>query len=310
MLTNIGTLSTHLLSDENPVTVLTGIKYATSIIKILNNMTFLYDPNWEYEQGEPSYPIAFFFVTSMTEQMSSDISQRPMMFYNTASDTNDATKGGVMNIVADNIIIKPKVYKLEIVIPANGSALSNTLFNFENMSSVSKFLSSNTKLTNNIFVSPTAGTRAVMYGSELLNEYFVGPMVVTVISILKTLLKGLYGTTLSFSSVLNALLEQQDYNKASLEAMWRGRRILKLKLWNGWKFKYLAIRDLDIQKTGLDGDFYTATLICQEMPILSMRQQSKTSSLGLSAFSSALGKAQKAVVDTFITAMTAFSGEE
>jgi hypothetical protein len=291
MLTSISTLYTQLSSEDNPVTVLTGLKYTTSLIKILNNMTFLYDPNWEYEQGKPSYPIAFFFVKSMTEQMSSDISQRPMMFYNTASDTNDATKGGVMNIVADNIIIKPKVYKLEIVIPANGSALSNTLFNFENMSSVYTFLCSSERLSNNDFVRSMAG---------------IG----TAISVLKTLLKSLYGSTLSLSSVLNALLEQQDYNKASLEAMWRGRRILKLKLWNGWKFKYLAIRDLDIQKTGLDGDFYTATLICQEMPILSMRQQSKTSSLGLSAFSSALGKAQKAVVDTFISAMTAFSGEE
>lgn len=291
MLTSISTLYTQLSSEDNPVTVLTGLKYTTSLIKILNNMTFLYDPNWEYEQGKPSYPIAFFFVKSMTEQMSSDISQRPMMFYNTASDTNDATKGGVMNIVADNIIIKPKVYKLEIVIPANGGALSNTLFNFENSSAVYTFLSTKKELSDNSVVRP-------MYGIG------IG------INILKTLLNSLYGTTLSFSSVLNALLEQQDYNKASLEAMWRGRRILKLKLWNGWKFKYLAIRDLDIQKTGLDGDFYTATLICQEMPILSMRQQSKTSSLGLSAFSSALGKAQKAVVDTFITAMTAFSGEE
>lgn len=291
MLTSISTLYTQLSSEDNPVTVLTGLKYTTSLIKILNNMTFLYDPNWEYEQGKPSYPIAFFFVRSMTEQMSSDISQRPMMFYNTASDTNDATKGGVMNIVADNIIIKPKVYKLEIVIPANGSALSNTLFNFENMSSVYTFLCSSERLSNNDFVRPMAG---------------IG----TAINVLKTLLKSLYGSTLSLSSVLNALLEQQDYNKASLEAMWRGRRVLKMKLWNGWKFKYLAIRDLDIQKTGVDGDFYTATLICQEMPILSMRQQSKTSSLGLSAFSSALGKAQKAVVDTFISAMTAFSGEE
>lgn len=291
MLTGISTLYTQLSSKDNPVTVLTGLKYTTSLIKILNNMTFLYDPNWEYEKGKPSYPIAFFFVKSMTEQMSSDISQRPMMFYNTASDTNDATKGGVMNIVADNIIIKPKVYKLEIVIPANGSALSNTLFNFENMSSVYTFLCSSERMSNNKFIMSATNIGAV-------------------INILKTLLNSLYGTTLSFSSVFNALLEQQDYNKASLEAMWRGRRILKLKLWNGWKFKYLAIRDLDIQKTGLDGDFYTATLICQEMPILSMRQQSKTSSLELSAFSSALGKAQKAVVDTFISAMTAFSGEE
>lgn len=291
MLTSISTLYTQLSSKDNPVTVLTGLKYTTSLIKILNNMTFLYDPNWEYEQGKPSYPIAFFFVKSMTEQMSSDISQRPMMFYNTASDTNDATKGGVMNIVADNIIIKPKVYKLDIVVPANGSALSNTFFNFENMSSVYTFLCSNERMSNNKFIMSATNIGAV-------------------INILKTLLKSLYGSTLSLSSVLNALLEQQDYNKASLEAMWRGRRILKMKLWNGWKFKYLAIRDLDIQKTGLDGDFYTATLICQEMPILSMRQQSKTSSLGLSAFSSALGKAQKAVVDTFISAMTAFSGEE
>lgn len=291
MLTSISTLYTQLSSEDNPVTVLTGLKYTTSLIKILNNMTFLYDPNWEYEKGKPSYPISFFFVKNMTEQMSSDISQRPMMFYNTASDTNDATKGGVMNIVADNIIIKPKVYKLEIVIPANGGALSNTLFNFENSSAVYTFLSTKRDLSDNSVVRPMAG---------------IG----TAINILKTLLNSLYGTTLSFSSVLNALLEQQDYNKASLEAMWRGRRILKLKLWNGLKFKYLAIRDLDIQKTGLDGDFYMATLICQEMPILSMRQQSKTSSLGISAFSSALGKAQKAVVDTFITAMTAFSGEE
>ena len=291
MLTSISTLYTQLSSNDNPVTVLTGLKYTTSLIKILNNMTFLYDPNWEYEQGKPSYPIAFFFVQSMTEQMSSDISQRPMMFYNTASDTNDATKGGVMSIVADNIIIKPKVYKLEIVVPANGSALSNTLFNFENMSSVYTFLHSSGSVSNNNLVRYTT---------------YLG----TAIDILKTLLNSLYGSTLSLSSVLNALLEQQDYNKASLEAMWRGRRILKMKLWNGWKFKYLAIRDLDIQKTGLDGDFYTATLICQEMPILSMRQQSETSSLGLSTFSSALGKAQKAVVDKFISAMTAFSGEE
>lgn len=291
MLTSISTLYTQLSSEDNPITVLTGLKYTTSLIKILNNMTFLYDPNWEYEQGKSSYPIAFFFVKSMTEQMSSDISQRPMMFYNTASDTNDATKGGVMNIVADNIIIKPKVYKLDIVVPANGSALSNTLFNFENMSSVYTFLCSSERMSNHNFVRP-------------MSE--IG----TAVNILRTLLKSLYGSTLSLSSVLNALLEQQDYNKASLEAMWRGRRILKMKLWNGWKFKYLAIRDLDIQKTGLDGDFYMATLICQEMPILSMRQQSKTSSLGLSAFSSALGKAQKAVVDTFISAMTAFSGEE
>ena len=84
---------TSLNRNVQPVTVITGLKYNTSLVKVFNNLTFLYDPNWEYQQGEPTYPIAFFYVKSMTEQMSSDVSQKPMLFYNTAGDSNDSTKG-------------------------------------------------------------------------------------------------------------------------------------------------------------------------------------------------------------------------
>ena len=283
---------TSLNRKVQPVTVITGLRYNTSLVKVFNNLTFLYDPNWEYQQGEPTYPIAFFYVKSMTEQMSSDVSQKPMLFYNTAGDSNDSTKGGLMNIVADNVVLKPKVYKLDIIIPANGSTLKNSSFSFDAITNVNGFLFSNGEFK---------GSTGLDIASRIVNIS---------LGILETLFKGLYGTSVSASSICNMLLQQQDYNKASIEYMWSNRRILKLKLWNGWKFKYLIIKDFDVTKTGEDGDFYEGTLTCQEVPILTFRSQAESASLtALSKFSKALGKFQKKVTDTFIEKMTATYGE-
>ena len=275
-----------------PITVITGLRYNTSLVKVFNNLTFLYDPNWEYQQGEPTYPIAFFYVKSMTEQMSSDVSQKPMLFYNTAGDSNDSTKGGLMNIVADNVVLKPKVYKLDIIIPANGSTLKNSSFSFDAITNVNGFLFSNGEFKS---------SSGLDIASRIVN---------TSLGILETLFKGLYGTSVSASSICNMLLQQQDYNKASIEYMWSNRRILKLKLWNGWKFKYLIIKDFDVTKTGENGDFYEGTLTCQEVPILTFRRQAESASLtALSKLSKALGKFQKTATDTFIKVMTATYGE-
>lgn len=293
MIDNV-TLSTLTSLNRNvqPITVVTGLRYNTSLVKIFNNLTFLYDPNWEYQQGEPTYPIAFFYVKSMTEQMSSDVSQKPMLFYNTAGDSNDSTKGGLMNIVADNVVLKPKVYKLDIIIPANGSTLKNSSFSFDAITNVNGFLFSNGEFM---------GGTGLNLASRIVNIS---------LGVLETLFKGLYGTSVSASSICNMLLQQQDYNKASIEYMWSNRRILKLKLWNGWKFKYLIIKDFDVTKTGENGDFYEGTLTCQEVPILTFRSQAESASLtALSKLSKALGKFQKTVTDIFIKTMTATYGE-
>ena len=293
MIDNV-TLSTLTSLNRNvqPITVVTGLRYNTSLVKIFNNLTFLYDPNWEYQQGEPTYPIAFFYVKSMTEQMSSDVSQKPMLFYNTAGDSNDSTKGGLMNIVADNIVLKPKVYKLDIIIPANGSTLKNSSFSFDAITNVNGFLFSNGEFM---------GGTGLNLASRIVNIS---------LGVLETLFKGLYGTSVSASSICNMLLQQQDYNKASIEYMWSNRRILKLKLWNGWKFKYLIIKDFDVTKTGENGDFYEGSLTCQEVPILTFRSQAESASLtALSKLSKALGKFQKTATDIFIKTMTATYGE-
>ena len=293
MIDNV-TLSTltSLNRKVQPITVITGLRYNTSLVKVFNNLTFLYDPNWEYQQGEPTYPIAFFYVKSMTEQMSSDVSQKPMLFYNTAGDSNDSTKGGLMNIVADNVVLKPKVYKLDIIIPADGSTLKNSSFSFDAITNVNGFLFSNGEFK---------ASTGLDIASRIVNVS---------LGVLETLFKGLYGTSVSASSICNMLLQQQDYNKASIEYMWSNRRILKLKLWNGWKFKYLIIKDFDVIKIGENGDFYEGTLTCREVPILTFRSQKESASLtALSKLSKALGKFQKTATDTFIKAMTATYGE-
>ena len=293
MIDNV-TLSTltSLNRKVQPITVITGLRYNTSLVKVFNNLTFLYDPNWEYQQGEPTYPIAFFYVKSMTEQMSSDVSQKPMLFYNTAGDSNDSTKGGLMNIVADNVVLKPKVYKLDIIIPANGSTLKNSSFSFDAITNVNGFLFSNGEFKS---------SSGLDIASRIVNIS---------LGVLETLFKGLYGTSVSASSICNMLLQQQDYNKASIEYMWSNRRILKLKLWNGWKFKYLIIKDFDVTKIGENGDFYEGTLTCQEVPILTFRSQAESASLtALSKLSKALGKFQKTATDIFIKTMTATYGE-
>lgn len=242
-------------ANIDPVSVITAIRYETSLMKTLNNITFAYDPNWEYEGDTPTYPISFFFVQSMTETMESEVSSKPMLFYDTV-DSGNEIRAGLMNVVADNIIIRPKMYKLSLIIPANISIFENTIAgNMTGTQFVANKVMNNEEITDFMY--------GLNNGVRIMKDIF------------RTLFKAVYGTSMSMDSLYNMLVQQQDYNKASLENMWRSRRVIKLKLWNGWKFKYLVITSLDIDKKGEDGDFYTANLICQELPVMTFRDQQK-----------------------------------
>ena len=63
-----------------------------------------------------------------------------------------------------------------------------------------------------------------------------------------------------------------DSNKASIDAMWENRTILRMKYWNGWQFKYVAIESYVPSKQGEVTDFYEATLNLTEVPIMTMRK--------------------------------------
>ena len=242
--------------NGSPLTFITGLKYDTNVVKALNNLTFLYDPNWEYESQNPTYPIAFFYVKKQTEDMASETSQKPMLFYNTEGDDTDGVKAGLMNIVADNIIIKPKVYKLDVLVPMNmDTFFSGGYFNINNV------------VNTNAFMFSSGANQGNKQLSSIMN------IASKTMGILRTLFTALYGTEISASSIFTMLCQQQDYNKNSIEYMWRNRRILKLKMWTGWQFKYLVIQNFEVTKDGENGSFFEGTLTCQEMPIITLKKQ-------------------------------------
>lgn len=282
--------------NSTPLTFITGLKYDTNVVKALNNLTFLYDPNWEYETRNATYPIAFFYVRKLTEDMSAEPSQKPLLFYNSENGENkDSKSAGLINIVADNIIIKPKTYKLDLLIPMNmNNFFSNGYYNADTITSVNAF-------------TFTAGENKNQDWDKQLSV--VSNIGAKALNILQTLLTALYGTELSANSIMTMLCQQQDYNKNSIEYMWRNRRILKMKMWTGWNFKYLAITNFEVTKTGENGSFFEGTLTCQEMPILTLKKSSSLSTTFMSSHVSAvLGGGMKVATEQFINLMEATAG--
>ena len=277
--------------NGTPLTFITGLKYDTNVVKALNNLTFLYDPNWEYESMNPTYPIAFFYVKKQTEDMASETSQKPMLFYNTEGDDTDGVKAGLMNIVADNIIIKPKVYKLDVLVPMN----MDTFFS-------GGYFNTNNVVNTNAFMFSSGANQGNKQLSSVMN------IASKTMGILRTLFTALYGTEISASSIFTMLCQQQDYNKNSIEYMWRNRRILKLKMWTGWQFKYLVIQNFEVTKDGENGNFFEGTLTCQEMPIITLKNKSSVATTFMSKISSVLGKGIKIATETFVKAMEATAG--
>ena len=109
--------------------------------------------------------------------------------------------------------------------------------------------------------------RAISSMMSLSQPYF---------DLVRDLLRTLLGTDYSAGRQSNVddfitnVSGHSDYNKESLETMWRMRHILKMKMWNSWQYKYVAIVDMDITKEGTEDGVYEATLTFQEMPIVTM----------------------------------------
>ena len=248
---------------------ITGIRWSKTLLEALNNMTFMYDPSWKASNSvKATFPVCFFHVKGQHEVMSSEISQKQMLFYNSSVGEDGDNSGdpsldsGLLNVVADNIVIKPKVYKLDVVIPYQKLTLldQSFVFNTQTLQAVNEVLINN---NHNKAENKTLASYATL--SQPLFTFIKG--------LLKSMLLTNTFTDSSVQDFILGVAKQPDYNKESLETMWRMRHIVKMKMWNSWKYKYLGIVDMDITKEGTEDGVYEATLTVQEMPIITMYAQ-------------------------------------
>lgn len=250
------------MADKVDLRFITGIRCARNEMASLNNMTFIYDVNWNPSNSKKAtLPVCFFHVKSQHEVMNSEVSQKQMLFYNSSlgsTSSDPALDSGLLNVVADNIVIKPKVYKLDVVIPYNNLTLLDQSFNHNTFTSqaIASFL-----LGNKLKSQSSRDIASWLTLSE--------PYVKLIKDLLSTLIYKDY-SDVSWNSWISNTVQTPDYNKESLEIMWRMRHIVKMKVWNDWRYKYLSIVDVDITKEGTEDGVYEATLTLQEMPIISM----------------------------------------
>lgn len=267
---------------RNSLRFITGIRYHREMLERLNNITYIYDNNWNPDAtNKATFPVCFFHVKGYHETMSSEISQKQMLFYNSDTANSDADPtldSGLLNVVADNIVIKPKVYKLDVVIPYSNLTLLDQSFVFNTHT--------NTVVTETLVKSYTTASSAVggttrSLGSskvtQLLNAWSTlsTPYTLFIKGLLRSLVAGNY-SGFDITDWVTNTTHQPDFNKSSLEMMWRQRHIVKMKVWNSWEYKYVAINDIDITKEGTEDGVYEATLTLQEMPIVTMYSKSSS----------------------------------
>ena len=270
---------------------ITGMKFYKDELETLNNMTFIYDANWSANNNpKPTFPVCFFHVKSngQHESMSSEISQKQMLFYNSSADTNDsdASTGvdkdsGLLNVVADNIVIKPKIYRLDVIIPFHNLTLLDQSF-VHNTFTAQAMASALINKTIKSAVKEKMGDKDYATLKQVDKDIssvatLSEPYLNFVKALLTTLLSTDYSSDIGFiDDYISNVTGHSDFNKESLETMWRMRHILKMKVWNSWQYKYVSIVDIDITKDGTEDGVYEATLTLQEMPIVTMYAKRKS----------------------------------
>lgn len=241
------------VANRDALRFITSIKYDASLVKALNNMTFLYDNNWQ--SNGKTLPLAFFYIKDFSEMRASEVSQKTLLFYNSSkSGSDDSVKGGLLGVVADNIVNKPVKYKLDVVIPASFTMIDKT-WQFS-ITGRNMMLLEQVKNLDEESAIPALISTALPLGTN------------SAMLILKALITALTIEDSISTNIITQMLTLDTANKESLSAMWGNRTILKLKLPNGWKFKYVAIENMNINKKGEDGNYFTGTIEVTEVPIM------------------------------------------
>jgi hypothetical protein len=237
---------------ENPaaaIIVPTVLQMAADALDSLTHITCLYNKYWYSREDMMTLPICFFYVTKMQEAMASQTSEQRLILYEpqnqaslTVKDFADQVRPGAMQTIIDNSVRQPKTYQMDIVLPfmpVSRQYLRSVNEIQQVIGSFIEVFGGDSTVYDNIFASVNA--------------------------ILKTAQQ--LGTIVTKLPMTD---DAQFLNKNSLEAMFDSQKVLCMKMWSGYQYKYVLITGCTIDKQPREDDVFRATLQLKELPILTI----------------------------------------
>jgi hypothetical protein len=239
-----------------PIILPTVLQISADAVAYWTSMTCLYDPYWS-ETEKATLPVCMFHMTNIVETWSNETSRKRVILYEapgTMEEMGDAMREGVIKASVDNIVKNPKTYSVEAIVPylPVGRYVSSGVRGItDTMAFISEMASNGNSDVRNNIISVVEGIMAVV------------------------------GGVLEAGTKLASLIDQFTgdgtagmLNKNSLEAMADSGRVLCLKMWSGYDYKYVVITGLTIQKKGSEDSVFRASMQFQELPIVSVAKPS------------------------------------
>jgi hypothetical protein len=266
-------------SPVNPVLLITAVETATNaVMNLFTNMTCLYNRYWYEEPDRITFPMCVFHIKKFVETWQNETSRKRVILYTPTRESQDpradavpAVRPGVMNTIVDNVVSQPKTYSMEIVLPdkLTGRYVSDAL----------AFLSALLDFTDSFAPNGEDDN-----GNEEAFGYFEN--VSNLIRWAQNTYRMLFRGTGLANRFAYSDAKFDRVNKTSLEAMIESNKVLTMKLWYGYEYKYVIITGATIEKNGTEDGIHRATLNLQEVPVLSVnRVKSKQGSANVGSWS-------------------------
>jgi hypothetical protein len=249
--------------DVTGIIVPTVLQISSDILAWFTSMTCLYDRYWREEQERVTLPIAMFHVKKISEVWQTETSKKRVIMYEPPSSKpadnklSDGLRTGVMQTVVDNIVRQPKTYQMEIIVPSQPVGRY-----------IGEGIESSLAVINGIMG---------LFGDDVKG---VADIVSSVFSAGSAILS-MVRTAAEMAGKLPNRDGVSFINKNSLEAMADSSRILTMKMWTGYEYKYVAITGMTLDKQPQEDDVFRGTLQLQEMPILTMTVPDKKKSFDI-----------------------------
>ncbi len=247
-------------SQPDAIVIPTLLSMQRDAISYWNNMTCFFDRWWAPSADIVTLPFCFFHVLKYSEIHNTEVSKKRVILYEPPNESSEETietsilRHSAMQTVVDNIVVQPKSYKVELVVP---------------FMPFSRYVNAGIQ-TVNMFKSTLnqwkqdAGDDLTQGSLDLAQEQFSSVFSTT--RLMQNAVNDQNGALMQEAG--EAINGSAQVNKNSLDAMIG--KIITFKTWMGNDRKYCLITNKTAEKRGTEDDVWRVSIEMQEMPILSL----------------------------------------